>query len=97
MTCYFVAILMMYRSGRSGRHCGPIMMTRYGFCHLYEVCCSTVRTEGGRNIHKSNRNYYSSKGYTELSQHLCELRQVLRTRWSHEHGGSRSRQGPASF
>src|SRR6266436_10367364 len=49
-----VAILMMYGSGRSGWHCGPITMIRYGLCHLYEVCCSTVQTEGGRNIHKVN-------------------------------------------
>src|SRR6266436_1594608 len=42
MMCCFIAILMMYGSGRSGWHCGLIMMIRYGLCHLYEVCCSTV-------------------------------------------------------
>ncbi len=53
MTCCFVAILMMYRSGRSRWHCELIMMTRYGLHHLYKVCCSTIWTEGGRNIHKA--------------------------------------------
>src|SRR5258708_28773247 len=42
MMCCFIAILMMYGSGRSGCHCGLIMMIRYGLCHLYKVCCSTI-------------------------------------------------------
>src|SRR6266436_7468440 len=42
MMCCFVTILMMYGSGRSGCHCGLIMMIRYGLHHLYEVCCSTI-------------------------------------------------------
>src|SRR5258708_3064965 len=97
MMCCFITILMMYGSGRSGWHCGLIMMIRYGLHHLYEVCCSTVQTEGGRNIHKGNRNYYSLKGHTKLPQHLCKLCQVLQTRWSHKHGGSQPQQCLMSF
>src|SRR5258708_22175986 len=75
MMCCFVAILMMYGSGRSRWHCGLIMMIRYGLCHLYEVCCSTI--VGGILVRCKTRLQVPDSRVQAWSQQSCLRRDKI--------------------
>src|SRR5258707_41798 len=58
----FITILMMYGSGRSGWHCGPIMMIRYGLCHLlseYNPAYQTLHFSDTSLMHLRSSSVYS--------------------------------------